>query len=269
MAGTWSVDSSTLTSLREREAQRALAEGRLDDALIEAEELLDDDPSNQHGLAIAGLAALRMGDVVMALEALNRFVELHTPSATILHALAVARFETVDYPGCLVAAEQATAKEPSLVAAWHYQGLALERMEKPDLARARFERACGLDPDQFPVPEHDASIDWDALLREARLRLNDRIRDFLADVPIAFAAFPAVADLLENYPPLSPFTDALYRGTPPTDGSDPWAERPTRITLYTANLTRPSSASADLVIRIEEALAHEAMHWLGITKLPS
>ena len=269
MAGTWSVDSTTLTGLRQREAQRALTEGRLDDALIEAEELLDDDPSNQHGLAIAGIAALRMGDVVMALEALNRFVELHTPSATILHSLAVARFEAVDYPGCLVAAEQATAKEPGLVAAWHYQGLALERMENPEKARERFERACALDPDQFPVPEQDPTIDWDALLESATKRLPDRIRDFVVDVPIAFAPCPAVADLLENYPPLSPFTDALYRGTPPSNGADPWTSRPTRITLFTANLTRPSSESEDLVTRIEEALVHEAMHWLGMTKLPA
>ena len=195
-------------------------------------------------------------------------MEFHTPSATILHALAVARFEAVNYPGCLVAAEQATAKEPSLVAAWHYQGLSLERMDKPDEARTRFEKACALDPVQFPIPEQDTTIEWEDLLRRALGRLPDRIRDFLADVPIAFARFPAVEDLLENYPPLSPFTDALYRGTPPVDGADPWTERPTRITLYTANLTRPSSESEDLVTRIEEALVHEAMHWLGMTKLP-
>jgi len=245
-----------------------LAEGELDKALIEAEELLDDRPSHPQALAIVGFAALKMGDIVMALEALNRFVELHQPDATLLHALSVARFEAVDYPGCLAAAEQATRKEPSLVAAWHYQGLALERLGKPTVAQARFEKAEALDPDHFPVPPDHKPLDWARLLGLAIDKTPQPIQVFYDGVSIRFAEFPAIEDLLENYPPLSPFTDALYRGRPPEDG-DPWVYRPTQVTLFQGNLSRPSIDENDVIKRITDALMHEAMHWLGVIEVPA
>lgn len=267
MAGTWTVDPSTLNSLRQREAQRALIEGRLDDALIEAEELLDDQPAHPYGLAIVGLSALRMGDIVMALQALNRFIELHEPDATIMHALSVARFEAVDYPGALSAAEQATGFDPNLVASWHYQGLTLERMGKSAEAHQRFERAAEMDAEQFPIPKDHRSLAWEPLLARALASLPKGIQSFYSSVEIRFGDFPAVEDLLEHYPPLSPFTDALYRGRPPQDG-DPWASRPTQLTLFQANLVRPSIAEDDVVKRMGDALVHEAMHWLGVSEVP-
>ena len=267
MAGTWTVDPTTLNSLRQREAQRALVEGRLDDALIEAEELLDEQPTHPYGLAIVGLSALRMGDTVMALEALNRFIELHEPDATIMHALTVARFEAVDYRGALSAAEQATKLDPSLVASWHYQGLTLERMGKRSEAYERFERAAALDAEQFPIPKDHSDLAWEPLLERALASLPKDIQSFYSSVDIRFGDFPAVEDLLEHYPPLSPFTDALYRGRPPQD-EDPWSHRPTQLTLYKANLVRPSIVEEDVVKRMSDALVHEAMHWLGVSEIP-
>ncbi len=268
MAGTWTVDPKTLSNLRCREAEKALGEGRLDDALIEAEELLDDQPSHMQALAIAGISALRMGDVIMALGALNRFVKLHTPNASILHALAVARFEAIEYPEALSAAEHATAQDPGLAAAWHYQGLALERMGKPNEARQRFLKAADLDSDTFPFPADHEAPRWSVLLERALDATPQPIQVFYDGVPIHFSTFPAIEDLLENYPPLSPFTDALYRGKPPDEG-DPWVYRPKMVTLFKANLARPSMDEDELVRRITEALMHEAMHWLGIQNLPS
>ena len=268
MSGSWTVDPGTLQTLRLGEAQKAFARGDLDEALIEAEELLDEDPSHPKALELVSQAALGMGDVVMALEALNRFVDLHTPDSRILHALAVARFQAVDYPGALAAAEQATALDKRLTAAWHYQGLALERMGRSEAANERFTVAATQDPENFPVHPGWDGIEWEAILNAALDRLPQPIQVFYDGVTIRFHDFPAVEDLLENYPPLSPFTDALYRGQPPQDG-DPWLHQPETVSLFRGNLSRPSIHTDDITKRTAEALMHEAMHWLGVSEMPS
>ena len=268
MRDTWTVDSATLLSLRLEEAEKAFDAGDLDRALIEAEELLDEDPSHPKALALVGRSALRMGDIVMALEALSRFAELHTPDARVLHALAVARFQAVDYPGSLLAAEQASALDSSLTAAWHYQGLALQRLGNSEKADKCFQKAAELDPVQFPLHPGWADLDWASMLDLSISRLPQPIQVFIDGVEIRFADYPAIEDLLENYPPLSPFTDALYRGRPPKN-EDPWSHRPQWITLFQGNLSRPTKDQDTIVQRIAEALMHEAMHWLGLSEMPA
>ncbi len=263
----WTVDPSTLVSLRLVEAERALSAGDLDRALIEAEELLDENPAHAVGLSIVSNAALAMGDVLTALAALNRLVELHPPSPSTLQSLAAARFEAVDYPGSLAAAEQAAGLDPTVAAAWHYQGLALERMGRPEEAHTRFARAHKLESSSFPLPASWDDIDWQALLEGAQARLPKTLEPFYNELPVRWGDFPAVEDLLENYPPLSPFTDALYRGNRAPD-ADPWTHRPQYITLFQGNLCRPSTEAEAITERIKEALIHEAFHWLGVADLP-
>ncbi len=265
MPSSWTVDPNTLAALRLVEAEKAFEQGDLDRALIEAEELLDEHPIHPRALDLVAHSALEMGDVMMALEALNRLIEHHTPTARILHAVAVARFQAVDFPGALEAAEQATALDPLQTPSWYYQGLALERLGKQTQANGHFETAAKQDPEHFPLIQNWDEIPWDHLLESALDLLPQPFQVFLDGVPIRFTAFPAVEELLESYPPLSPFTDGLYRGEPPTNG-DPWVNRPSHVTLFQANLARPSLEHAELITRISGALKHEAMHWLGIVE---
>ena len=240
----------------------------MDRALIEAEELLDEEPSHARGLSIVAHSALGMGDILTALGALNRFIELHPPDATILQSLAAARFEAVDYSGALAAAEQAAGLDPSVGAAWHYQGLALERLGKRAEAKKRFAEANLRDPIGFPTAVDWEGVDWDSHLSDAIRGLPQPLQNFYDGVPIRWDVFPAVEDLLENYPPLSPFTDAMYRGEQNPE-VDPWEVRPKNVTLFKANLARPSIESRELQQRITEALIHEALHWLRISELPT
>ena len=267
LGGSWTVDPSTLVSLRLSEAERAVQDGALDRALIEAEELLDENPAHPRGLAIVAHAALGMGDILTALAALNRFVELHPPDARILQSLAAARFEAVDYAGALAAAEQATSLDPSVSAAWHYQGLALERLGKATEAAERFALAHEKDPNAFPISMTWDTVNWEELLKESLTQLPHPLQEFYESVPIRWGVFPAVEDLLENYPPLSPFTDAMYRGEQDPE-ADPWEVRPKHVTLFKANLARPSVTSGEIQQRITEALIHEALHWLRISEAP-
>ncbi len=61
MSGTWTVEPGTLLALRLGEAEKALTTGELDRTLIEAEELLDEDPSHKKALELVSQAALGMG----------------------------------------------------------------------------------------------------------------------------------------------------------------------------------------------------------------
>ena len=132
----------------------------------------------------------------------------------------------------------------------------------------RFQKAHEIDPGAFGLPPDWEAIEWDHLLLQARHRLPAKLQTFYEGLAVRWGAFPAIEDLLENYPPLSPFTDALYRGARQED-QDPWLQRPKHITLFRGNLCRPSVEPEAIIARIADALIHESLHWLGVTEIPN
>ena len=149
----------------------------------------------------------------------------------------------------------------------HYQGLAFERIGRAEDAHNCFVHAHQIDPDQFSLAPKWAELDWNALLEAALEQLPKALQGFYTGLPVRWSPFPAVEDLLENYPPLSPFTDGLYRGTRQPD-ADPWVSRPQYIMLFQGNLSRPMMVPEAVMGRIREALIHEALHWIGTSELP-
>jgi tetratricopeptide (TPR) repeat protein len=266
--GSWSVDPATLLGLRLSKAENALARGDFDAALVEAEELLDDHPAHSRALQLCAQSSLGMGDSLTALAALTRYVELHTPDATTLVTLAAARFECVDFPGALAAAGQATTLDTQLPEAWYYQGLAAERTGHLDDAAEHFQRAAELAEGRLPTPRAYAELPWSKILKTALASLPKVLQDFYENIPFRWDDFPAVEDLLEHYPPLSPFTDALYRGQPKPE-VDPWNQRPESMHLFRANLARAVEHEADIPEQLARALLHEAGHWLGPASDPA
>lgn len=260
--GAWSIDPATLLQLRLDKAEHALSRGGFDMALVEAEELLDEHPAHARALQLSAQSALGMGDALTALASLTRYMELHTPDATTLVTVAAARFECVDYPGALAAGGQAATLDSSLAEAWYYQGLAAERINHPDEARSHFARAAELSADRLPEPRPFADLPWDDILAQAVSSLPEQVRTFLSPVPIRWDDFPAAEDLVGHYPPLSPFTDALYRGKPDPE-ADPWSQRPEYMHLFRANLARAVEHEGDIPEQLARALLHETAHWLG------
>jgi len=266
--GTWSVDPATLLNLRLGKADDALLRGEFDTALVEAEELLDDHPAHPRALEVVAQASLAMGDALTALAALTRFVELHTPDAMTLVALAAARFESVDFAGALAAGGQAATLDSHLAEAWYYQGLAAERMGLMDDASAHFQQAAKLAPDRLRPPSAYADIEWEAALAQALAQLPAALQEFYEGIPVRWDDFPAIEDLLEHYPPLSPFTDALYRGQRDPH-VDPWTQRPELLHLYRANLARAVESTTEIPEQLARAMLHEAAHWLGPSADPA
>ena len=261
--GAWTVAPELLLDLRLKTAQSALADGDADRALVEAEELLEAHPDHVPALLVVASAALQMGDAMLAAEAYSSVVARRPEDAASHTGIAMARFGLADLTGALDAARVATALRPDLPDGWYYVGLALERLGDQGRAASAFSRAQALAPEAYALPSILTVGAWDAAHGSALALLPDDLRAFYAEVPVLWERFPAIDELLAVDPPLSPFTDALYSGTPPVE-EDPWSVRPTAIRLFQGNLGRPAAAPRELAGRIARAMVQEALDWLGI-----
>ncbi len=262
--GSWTVAPEVLRALRIKEAQNALGSGDLDQALVEAEELLEAEPDDVDALRVVGQAAMAMGDATLAAEAWSRLTLLRAEDADNHAGLAMARFGMADLEAALEAARVATALRPDLAPGWYYQALANERLGRPEAARQAFERAAQLDPLAFGRAEALPEPLWADALAQAPGLLPPALRRFYGEVQARWEDFPTLDELLSVDPPLSPFTDALYDGTPPVEG-DPWSARPDSIRLFRGNLGYPCATVPELAERIARAMTHEALDWLGLT----
>lgn len=259
----WSVDPDTLLLLRLQKGEQALKVGEPELALIEAEELLDEQPENSAALMLAGESSLALRDAGLARIAFEQVLGLDPRDGRALEGLAVARFELVDFAGALEAARQATTLEPSRARAWYYEGLVLERGQDEVGAARCFERSSRLAPDTYPQPRVFSAAAWDEALAQGRRLLPGPIRSFYARIPVRWEDFPDAEELLDSSPPLSPFSYALYVGMP-SEGGDPWTEPPEALRLFRGNLRHGVHRTDELARRIADALLHEAAAWLGM-----
>lgn len=261
--GGWTVDPGALAQLRMTQAAEAYQRGELEQALIEAEELLDEHPDHLDALYLVGDASLRHGDAPIAEAAFSHYLTLDPGAPEALAGLAAARFELADLVGAIEAAAEAHSRQPELAEAWYYTGLALERLGKPQESREAHARATALEPSAYPTVLEVDDAAWQVAVASAKALLPATLASWLADVPLFTERFPAISVLAEVSPPLSPMVWCLYDGTPPEDG-DPNAVKPTGMRLFKGNLERVASLEGDLPRRIAEALRHEALDWLDL-----
>jgi tetratricopeptide (TPR) repeat protein len=268
--GGWTVDPTALAALRLSKAADAYQSGDVEQALVEAEELLDDHPEHLDALYLVGDASLRQGDAPVADAAFSHYLTLAPGNADALAGLAAARFELADLAGTIAAAGEAAAVEPELAEAWYYIGLALERLDRPVEAREAHARATELAPTSYPPVDECDDATWQIALAAGRGLLPDVLSAWLADVPVLTERFPVIATLASMTPPLSPMVWCLYDGTPPEPGAGADDVKPTAMRIYKGNLERVAAIEGDLPRRIAEALRHEVLDWinLGPDELP-
>lgn len=261
--GPWVFDPETLHQLRLQKAQQALAGQEPHRALVEAEELLEDDPHNLEALTIVGRAALEMGDAFLAVQAFEHLVGADPDVLEPRIGLAAARFQAVDLEGSLEVARALTQAVPGRPEGWYYAALCLERLGEREEARVAFERAHACSPEAYPLPARIGARTWTQVLREALAQLPGPFRAFYSAVPFKWEDLPEVSRLKALDPPLPPFLAVLLEGSPPIEG-DPWVQRPRAAWLYRTNLAWPPAPPAELSWRLQRALLVEAMQWLGL-----
>lgn len=261
--GPWIFDQDTLHQLRLQKAHQALAAQDPHQALVEAEELLEDNPANLEALTIVGRAALDMGDACLAELAFGQLVDADAHVLEARIGLVAARFQVVDFEGCMEVARELTVAAPERPEGWYYVGLCHERMGDKVGAREAFERAHALSPEDYPLPAKVGARTWTAALRGALSQLPGPIRAFYGAVPFKWQDLPEVERLRALEPPLPPFLAVLLEGSPPDEG-DPWLQRPEAAILYRLNLGWPPGDPDELTSRLRRALLVEAVTWLGL-----
>jgi tetratricopeptide (TPR) repeat protein len=266
-SGTWGMDPSAVVALRLSKTREAFQNRDLLTALLEAEDLLEEDPGNVEALEVLGDTELELGH---GREAALVFAKLHgidARRADYLSGLAVARFLDTDFDGSLGAAKMAIELQDENAEAAAYAGLSLERLGRKAEAAPFLRRATELDSEGFPTPVPISKIPWKRVLREAIARLPQPIQDFYRRIPIVWHHLPDVAVLRSVDPPISPMALVLYEGTPP-EPDEATGERPEvlprSIRIFQGNACRFAHEIDQLVLDLSLALHSEAADWLGL-----
>ncbi len=262
-SGVWQLDPATRTAMRLDRVRGAMRDRDYVSAIIEVEELLDEEPNNAEGLFLLGDSLLEVGDAPLALEAFTHHIELAGGDRDSLLGLAIARFETCDLVGSIEAAREVIRLDSSAAEAHWYLGLSLERLPNKQLdALASFSAARELQTADFPFPLELTEEEWNGAIRKAMRAIHPTIEEFWYGVPIKLEDLPDLAELRRHKPPVPPTISALYLGEPPNEG-DPWSRRPKAIRIFRQNLAR-SRDQAELVEQAALALQSEALDWLGL-----
>lgn len=261
--GAWTLDPDTRTAMRLDRVRAALAAGAWTEVVLEAEELLDEQPDHAEALLLLGEALLRRGEYDLARLTFDHVLTLDSASVPALVGQAFSSFHLTDLQTTLEAAREAIRRDPGDARAHYFLGLALERTPgRQAEALASLTAAAHLDPVECPLPCTVRKDQWPELFERALDHLPDRLREVWRGVPLRLEDWPDLAELRAAHPPLSPTIRAMYVGTPPDDG-DPFEHKPEALRLFTRNLARAGDADA-LVEDLANALTDEAVDWLGV-----
>jgi tetratricopeptide (TPR) repeat protein len=255
----WGLDPATRTHLRLQRTRDAMRARRFDEAVVEAEELLDDDPRHVDALWLLAEAAMELRDFITAVQAYRSIISQGQPRPAVLASMASACFECAEFDDAEHHAKLAIAACPDLPEPHHILGLCAERHGSAAEAMCHFEMAHRLRPLAFPFPIELSTSDWQLVLSNAFAALPPELQAFWREVPVKLEHFPDPVDLTEPVPPISPRIAALYEGKP-SNPPVPDA-RPKSLRIYRGNLAHAESPDA-LMAQLLHALEQEALDWL-------
>ncbi len=262
-SGSWSLDVTTRRALRIERIQAVIRAGAFQEAVLEAEELLDEAPDDAEALVLLGDVSIETGDLEVAVLAFEHHLMLVGGEAPrSLLGLAVAHFELCNVVRSLEASREAIRLQSDLAEAHHYAGLAHECLGRPEDARDAFATARRIAPEHFPVPISLEPAHWQEVIASSSRLLEPGLQHFWNDLPIRLLPLPDLEELQRSDPPISPRIAGLVIGEPP-EGVDPATVRPGGLRLYTNTLSRLGSVDS-IVKQVAETLHSEALAWLGL-----
>lgn len=246
----WTLDGDHLQALRRRAAEGALRRGEPHRAMAEAEELLQEHPSDPGALRTVVDAALALEEGATALAALEALIplvpEADPQQAQLQEARGWARFLDLDLAG---AAADLRPDPPTASpdAAWRRLRLRLQQGEPaPALL--------------VGGPADDEG--WLDLVDGAIEELPDLLQEFYTSVPVELVSHPTNEELRVQVPPVSPLVRALYVGDPPESSDE--LSMPEAVRLFQVNLLQGAPDADTLRQRIAEGLRDEALAWMGM-----
>ena len=216
-------------------------------------------------LWLEGSALTELGDPGAALARLDQALALAPDHLDAMLERGFALFELSRLDEARRQLEEVLALEPEEPWAHHQLGLLAERRGAAAEAERRFARARRLDPGSFPRPATVTRAEFERLVEAALEEIPERVRAYLANVPISVDDLPSDDDL-GGSPPLSPTILGLFRGAPygQKGSADPWSQLPSSIVLFQRNLERAAASPEELAEQIGVTLVHEVGHFLGL-----
>jgi Flp pilus assembly protein TadD/predicted Zn-dependent protease with MMP-like domain len=225
------------------------------------------------GLAadLALLEGQALNDLGRSDEALARIdVALkHAPGrGDALHERGVTLFDLSRFAEARAAFEKALAIQPDDAYSHQLMGLTLEQLGDADGAARELAHAARLAPGELapPVLIEPAELrrEVDAIIATLDPERRARVRA----IRIEIADLPDPADLTAVQPPFPPTILGLYRGPvgrgPVGRGHHHVEHEATSIVLYRKNLARAVKTRAELTVQIRETLLHEIGHLEGL-----
>jgi len=252
-----------MTALRLHKTREAFQNHDLTTALLEAEELLDEDPHNITALEVLGDIELEMGHGREASLVYQALLRTDPDNASYLGGLTIARFLETDFEGALVSGQRAVELAPEMAEAHAYLALANERLGQHEAARRSMDCASKLDPETYRPPIPQEQVPWSALLTEALALLPSALRSFYERVPVVWHDLPDTGVLRATDPPITPLVLALYEGSPSDEGRGAGL-LPRSMRIYQGNARRFAHDMQRLAADLGQALGFEAADWLGI-----
>lgn len=248
-------------ALRLSKIKEAFESQNLISAVLESEEILDEEPDNIEALAMLGDVELELGHGQEAKLVFSHLCELSKDQTHFMNGLAMAHFLCVEYEKCYEITQSVLKLDPNLAEAHAYAALSLERLNRPVEADYHNSMAETLNPQYYKPPTFD-QIPWDDLLLEAISKLPDYLSDFFDNVSFVWTTYPPPQTLLSNKPNISPLILALYEGRP-TEETRELGIYPRSIRLFKGNMVRFSQNFDQLALDLSQALASEAIDWIG------
>lgn len=257
--GTWQLDPDTRLGLRLKRLRSSLEEGAFGEAVLEAEELLDEEPDYPDALYLLGEALLDGGDPEGAVMAFSRHVQLVGDDTESLLRLGLARYEICDLPGAEEATREVVRRRPDYALGQYQLSLIFEAQERKTESLSALMLANRLEPSTFPLPNLWTAEQWQEAIADAVVLLHPRLRRLWADVPMHLLESPSLEELCQADPPLSPRTVGMIHAPQgPTE-----VDRPQSMRFFQRNLNKAADYE-ELVDWVTTALEHEACAWLGL-----
>lgn len=265
LAGNWEVAPEKKMALHLQQLGRAVESEDWEAVILEAEELLDEAPTNLEALHALVTAFTALGQFHLAKLVFEQLYVLLGDTDEVLYGLALARFHTCDLPGALEVTRELVRRAPEDARYWYTLGRTLEfsSASTPEMNDA-FQRAAALDPEHFSIPAPLTQRQWNLVLSSAIGLLDPRLQAFWEGVPVQWRQRPEIADLLAQPVVPSPTLLANTEGLPPEE--EDLHARPAALNVYLGNLAR-DLASQDRVPALADSLEDLALSWMGLQEI--
>ena len=213
---------------------------------------------------LAVLEAQALNDLGRSDEALDRIdaaLRIAPGRGDALHEKGVALFDLSRFADAKAAFQKALGIQPDDAYTHQMLGLTLEQLGDP-AADSELAQAVKLAPGELSPPVLISTAEFQHEIDAVVATLSPERRARLAQIKVEIEDLPMADDLKAVTPPFPPTILGLYRG--PVGRPPQPDDEPSSIVLYRKNLARAVKTRTELTEQIRDTLLHEIGHLEGL-----